>query len=1015
MHLRTHATIWRSVLALLCVCASALPAWSPPAAAQAAALVIAPAALDLTLPLGETTTRTITLRNSGTTPLALRLFEANATVPAATQRARPQSVQAALPTQATRIDQHLLAAYTAAPSTPRDFLVYLRTQADLSAAYRISDWAARGRYVYQALSAHAAVEQRGLTEQLAARGLAYRSLWAVNALLVRGTLADARALAARAEVALIRDNYIQAAPQAPARSAPGTCSPDAPDNPICWNIRTIGADRVWRDFGVNGRGVVVANLDTGVDNTHPALAAAYRGYNGSAPPDHDYNWYDPQGQFADPTDENGHGTHTMGTMVGVGTTAAQPGVGAAPGAAWIAAQGCEASFCSDADLISGAQWLLAPTRRDGSAPRPDLRPMIVNNSWASDAGDGWYAPYTAAWRAAGMFPVFAAGNADGEHPQVCGSAASPGDYADVVAAGALRRDGTLASFSLLGPTRDGRLKPDFVAPGVDIYSTAPLALGGYQSLSGTSMAAPLIAGAVALLWSANPALLGDYDATYALLRDTAVPIPDARCGTAPDGANNLYGHGLIDIYAAVARAKVDLPWLAIASDEITLAPNDDQDVTVRFDTGRLPGPGVYQAKIAVYGDPAASPLSVPVTLRVSAAAAQTTVTGRVVSAETGAPLAAVVAVSRDSARGFELATTADGRFQLTLPDTVAYTLTVQARSYLSSHTRFTVAPGLDLQVALGSDQARLATPTEPLTVSVDFATTATRSIPIKNTGTRPLYYQLSVPQDSFIVARSDEAAGPAYHWIDLPADAKLLKSGQDVLQEHISLGITFPFYTYVLTDAVVTSNGMLTFDRPFSYHGPTTNCMPDEWINFYMIAPLRLGLDSTKGGRVRYGTVSDQFVVSYEQVPLRDGDPNATYTFQVVLLADGRIQFQYQQLAALPSRASVGVQRSPFDILQIGCGPTTPIHDGLLIELRPQPSSQLWLATNVVSGTLQPGERTDIPIRVGWLRPGTHAPYYQGHVRFSSNDALHRDIAVPVQLYPRRALYEQWLLFVTHE
>ena len=157
--------------------------------------------------------------------------------------------------------------------------------------------------------------------------------------------------------------------------------------------------------------MVVASIDTGVRFDHPALALNYRGRQPDGTFDHNYNWFDPQQATNAPTDQSGHGTHTMGTLVGAGDgTLDQPAIGVAPGATWITAQGCEGDICTDADLIAAAQWLLAPTRLDGSAPRPDLRPMIVNNSWSGAGGQTWYAGYIAAWRAAGMFPVFAAGN-----------------------------------------------------------------------------------------------------------------------------------------------------------------------------------------------------------------------------------------------------------------------------------------------------------------------------------------------------------------------------------------------------------------------------------------------------------------------------------------------------------------------------------------------------------------------------------------------------------------------------
>jgi subtilisin family serine protease len=429
----------------------------------------------------------------------------------------------ALPRQASRIDDQLLADFRSTADGRADFLIYLRDQADLSAAYQIADWRARGAFVYETLRSYAEQTQSGLRAALDARLIRYRPLWIANAIVAHGTLADATALAGRAEVALVRANHVAslaAAQPAPASTVDARCSPGSPNNPICWNIRQIGADRVWRDFGDTGRGITLASMDTGVRYTHPALAKQYRGYRGPGGYDHNYNWFDPKGIDRAPVDSNGHGTHTTGTMVGSGSSANQPAVGVAPGAEWIAAQGCSGAVCNEIDLIAAAQWMLAPTDLDGTRPRPDLRPMIINNSWAGAGGDDWYAGYVTAWRAAGMFPVFAAGNSgDG-----CGSIESPGDYANVLAVGATDERDVIASFSARGPTHDGRRKPDVVAPGVysangsGILSTGPDPNTPYFSLQGTSMATPHVSGLIALLWSANPALIGDYATTYALRR-----------------------------------------------------------------------------------------------------------------------------------------------------------------------------------------------------------------------------------------------------------------------------------------------------------------------------------------------------------------------------------------------------------------------------------------------------------------------------------------------------------------
>ena len=253
---------------------------------------------------------------------------------------------------------------------------------------------------------------------------------------------------------------------------------------------------------------MVANIDTGVEFDHPALVNQYRGTQGEGMYDHNYNWFDPSNICGFPSeapcDNEGHGTHTMGTIVG--DDGGDNQIGVAPGAQWIAAKGCEDFFCSFEALLSAGEWILAPTDLNGENPRPDLRPHIVNNSWGGGAGDEFYRGIVQAWVAAGIFPVFANGNLG----PYCFSSDSPGDYPESYAVGAYDIAEELAFFSGRGPSAFEIIKPNIAAPGVDVRSSVPG--GQYAWNSGTSMATPHVTGAVALMWSAALAISGDVDA-----------------------------------------------------------------------------------------------------------------------------------------------------------------------------------------------------------------------------------------------------------------------------------------------------------------------------------------------------------------------------------------------------------------------------------------------------------------------------------------------------------------------
>ena len=441
-----------------------------------------------------------------------------------------------------------------------DFYVDFSERADLAAAAGITDWVERGAAVVKALQATAEASQAEVRKELDVADVSYTSFWISNTILVRGGSQDlARATAEHTDVKTLRTPETFEIPQPeipePGIPQPGIPKPEIPEptagldmqavNDVEWGIDRIRADDVWSTFGVRGEGVVVASIDSGVDFQHPALINQYRGNNGGTFT-HDYNWFDPSHvcDLPAPCDNNDHGTHTMGTMVG--DDGIENHIGVAPRARWISAKGCESNTCSDAALLASGQWMLAPTRLDGTGADPAQRPNIVNNSWGGAGGLSWFSDTIDAWRASGIFPAFSAGNSG----PACSTAGSPGDDEQAFASGAFDVNGAIASFSGRGGA-GGLIKPNLAAPGVNVRSS--IRGGAYATLSGTSMASPHTAGTVALMWSAAPALVGDFSATAALLDQSAADTPDLTCGgTGAD--NNVWGEGKLDALAAVTQS-----------------------------------------------------------------------------------------------------------------------------------------------------------------------------------------------------------------------------------------------------------------------------------------------------------------------------------------------------------------------------------------------------------------------------------------------------------------------------
>ncbi len=459
-----------------------------------------------------------------------------------------------------------------------DALVVLAERTDLQKPRALPTREERGRAVYDALRATAERTQAPLLAHLASERIAHRRFYVSNLVAVRGVTRPQLAAIARLP------GVHHVASDSPRRILP-PASATAPEvtrvvASIGKNLVRIGADRVWSEFGATGQGIVVAGQDSGVEWTHPALRGKYRGGAAGAVA-HDYSWHDaiarPVGggpgtsrcgyDNAAPCDDHGHGTHTMGTIVGDDGAGNQ--IGVAPGAQWIACRNMDDGAGRPSTYIECFEWFLAPYPQGQDAMRagvPSLAPHVINNSWGCPASEecsgSEMRPVLEALSAAGVYVVASAGN---EGPGCATIGDQPAWISDLtLSVGAFdHRNDAIAGFSSRGPSAlDGLVGPDLVAPGVSIRSSVPG--GGYESgaWSGTSMAGPHVVGVVALLWSADATLRGRLDETTLLLRATSQPKTTGEsCGGVAGSAipNNTFGHGIVDAHAAVrARVRPDI-------------------------------------------------------------------------------------------------------------------------------------------------------------------------------------------------------------------------------------------------------------------------------------------------------------------------------------------------------------------------------------------------------------------------------------------------------------------------
>jgi subtilisin family serine protease len=421
-----------------------------------------------------------------------------------------------------------------APAAMHTVIVTMRSQADLSSVPGAGSAVGR-RGLVRALQAHAAADQRALLRYLdreRTRGgvAAVESFWVFNGLSVTARPDVAAAIAARADVATVEADDINVVPLAAAPSArPGAAGgpPLAPAGPVEPNIAAVNAPGLW-SLGDTGQGIVVASLDSGVDAAHPDLAARWRGGTNS--------WFDPYGQHPTaPVDMTGHGTGTMGVMVG--GDAGGAAIGMAPGATWIAAKIFNDAGSGTATAIHAAfQWVLDP---DGD-PATDDAPDVLNNSWSygSIGCNLAFQLDLQSIRAAGILPVFAGGN----FGPGASSSVSPANYPESFAVGSVDGTGLVDGTSSRGPSACGEAStayPEVVAPGVAVRTADRYGL--YQVATGTSLAAPHAAGALALLLAAHPGLTAEQQA--AALAAGAVDL-------GPIGPDNTYGAGRLDVLAA---------------------------------------------------------------------------------------------------------------------------------------------------------------------------------------------------------------------------------------------------------------------------------------------------------------------------------------------------------------------------------------------------------------------------------------------------------------------------------
>jgi len=739
----------------------------------------------------------------------------------------------------------------------------------------------------------------------------------------------------------------------------------------------IRAERAW-DLTTGSRNVLVAVIDTGVDYTHPDLAANIWTNPGEIPGNgidddgngfvDDVHGWDFLNDDNDPADDNSHGTHVSGTIGAVGNN----GVGVV-GVAWNVSI-VPLKFLG---ATGGGGTAAGAVQAIDYATR--LGVDVMSNSWG---GGGFSNALLEAIRAANdanILFVAAAGNS-GTNNDVAPFYPANYDSPNIISVAATDHNDALASFSNYGPTL-----VDVAAPGVNILSTIP---GGYGYKSGTSMATPMVSGAVALLRSVAPAI------SVAQIRDLLSSSADRL----PSLAGLISSGGRINVFQLLAgqdmiapAAIADLSAGTPTSSSILLAwtaTGDDGSVgratsyDVRYSTSPIDETS-FQAAARAAGAPSPSPSGSPEAMEVLGLVPETTYYLAVKAVDdfgNAGPISNVVTAKTLDAPTF-FSTPASFHAMLPSGGTTTRTLTI-TNAGAGTLDWSIPPPDLDLPASAPPSAASGAMRLDP--GEIDGAPIAPAGDPSALGAGGPDLF-------GYRFVDSDQPGGPAFDWNDIAATGIPVAglTGDDQLSSPIELGFDFSFYGNTFNSVRVSTNGFLSFTSTIN---PGNNLpLPNPGAPANLVAPFWSSLDFRGAERAVYVSDGSTFTVQYTGVPRTAGQ--GAYTFQVSLRNTGEIFFRYFSLTGTINPGTVGVQNDTrTDGLQVAFNEGY-LHDGL--EVRIVPLAQ-WLHASPVRGRLAAGESQEVTLAFDAARlpVGT----YEGHVVVLDNDPLRPAVDHPVAL-----------------
>ena len=828
----------------------------------------------------------------------------------------------------------------------------------------------------------------------------YESFWVANMFMVECKSSIIKNLMNRSDVGLMDlDAFLELDRPVDIRPAETLVGSEP-------GLKIINANKLWA-LGITGQGQIVLDIDTGVDPTHPALNYKYRGNHVPS----SQAWFDPAGTTT-PSDCDGHGTHTMGTMTG--RSAAGDTVGVAPDAEWIAAK----TICTSphtANSIAAFQWSMSP---DGNPNTIDDMPAAISNSWydpnTTNECSGIYKTTLDAVEAAGIAVVFSAGNSGSGASTITKPKNINTDEVNIWATGAISgasylggSTNPIASFSSRGPSLCGGtgsllIKPEASAPGVGVRSSYPG--GGYTTMDGTSMASPHVAGAVALLKSFAPNLTGKQIkmALYNTAKDLGTP-----------GEDNTYGMGLIDVYAAFISLGTpdntppdpitDLSVIDPTSNSLTLS------WTVPFDSSMN---GVTGFDIRMSNAPISDSATfyaaaeIPFTGQVDTAGAIETITVSGLSFSTTYHFA--IRAKDVWTNWSNISNPASGSTygapQVSVTPTSLHRVLMNNQTYIDTLHIGNVSVNnstLDYSITLDNNTF----PTNSIKVKIvpnyvadQDAIVGTKDKPSETGG---LSIEGSGGPDLFGYEwiDSDEPNGPAYVWEDISTTGTLANTWTptgtyDPKDEGyagpLPLGFDFKFYGATQNQVYVSSNGPLLFSAPAA--NIFTNAqIPSASAPNGLISAFWDDLDGRTQGTVHYKQDGNKFIVQF--TAWQKYSATGSLTFQYVLYSSGKVMVYYKEMNATLTSATVGIENlTGTDGLQVAYN-ATYVKNNLALKFSADPD---WLASNSTGGMLMNGTSADVLMTFN--AEDYPAGNYGVDVIFTSNDPLTTTVTVPVTM-----------------